>query len=37
LAEVCPATMDLDLTHRLTFAFASSYTSRDGVVIDTTV
>ena len=37
LVEVCPATMDLDLTHRLTFAFASSYTSRDGVVVDTTV
>lgn len=37
LAEVCPATMDLDLSHRLTFAFASSYTSRDGVTVDTTV
>ena len=37
LSEVCPATMDLDLTHRLTFAFASNYTSRDGVVVDTTV
>lgn len=37
LSEVCPATMDLDLTHRLTFAFASSYVSRDGITIDTTV
>lgn len=37
LAEVCPATMDLDLSHRLTFAWASNYTSRDGVVVDTTV
>ena len=37
LAEVCPATIDLDLTHRLTFAFSSSYVSRDGITIDTTV
>lgn len=37
LVEVCPATMDLDLSHRLTFAWSSSYTSRDGIVVDTTV
>lgn len=37
LAEVCPNTMDLDLAHRLTFAWSSNYTSRDGVVVDTTV
>ena len=37
LAEVCPATIDLDLTHRLTFAFASNYVSRDGITIDCTV
>ena len=37
LAEVCPATMDLDLTHRLSFAFDNSYVSRDGITIDTTV
>lgn len=37
LSEVCPATMDLDLTHRLTFAFASNYVSRDGITIDCTV
>lgn len=29
--------MDLDLTHRLTFAFASNYVSRDGITIDCTV
>lgn len=37
LSEVCPMTMDLDLSHRLSFAWATSYTSRDGVVVDTTV
>lgn len=37
LAEVCPNTIDLDLSHRLTFAFASSYVSRDGITIDCTV
>ena len=29
--------MELDLTHRLTFAFSTSYTDMDGVTIDTTV
>lgn len=37
LAEVCPNTIDLDLSHRLTFAFASNYVSRDGVTVDCTV
>ena len=37
LSEVCPATMDLDLTHRLTFAFANNYVSRDWITIDCTV
>lgn len=37
LSEVVPDTMDLDLTHRLTFAWSTSYTNRDGdsVAIDT--
>lgn len=33
LAEVCPDTIDLDLTHRLTFATATTYTNRDGDTI----
>ena len=37
LSEVCPATMDLDLTHRLSFAFSNNYVSRDGITIDCTV
>lgn len=30
LSEVCPATIDLDLAHRLTFAWATSYTDLNG-------
>lgn len=37
LSEVCPATMDLDLAHRLTFAWATTYTDRDGNSIDVSV
>jgi len=37
LSEVCPSTMDLDLSHRLSFGFATSYTDRDWNTIDTTV
>jgi len=37
LSEVCPNTMDLDLAHRLTFAFATSYTDRDGRTVDTSM
>lgn len=32
-----PQTIDLDLSHRLTFGTATSYTDRDGRTIDTTV
>ena len=32
-----PNTIDLDLTHRLTFGTATSYTDRDGRTIDTAV
>ena len=28
LSEVCPSTMDLDLSHRLTFAWATNFTDR---------
>jgi len=34
LSEVCPNTLDLDLAHRLTFAFATSYTNRDWDTVD---
>ncbi len=37
LSTVCPFSIDLDLSHRLTFAFDTSYTDRDGNTIDTTV
>ena len=40
LAEVCPNTIDLDLSHRLTFAWSTSYTRTAGntsTTIDTTV
>ena len=33
LSEICPNTIDLDLTHRLTFATATTYTDRDGDTI----
>lgn len=36
LTETIPNTIDLDLSHRLTFAFDTSYTDRDGNTIDTT-
>jgi hypothetical protein len=37
LTEVCPATIDLDLAHRLSFHTATSYTNRDGSTVATTV
>jgi len=37
LSTVCPYSIDLDLSHRLTFAFDTSYTDRDGNTIDTSV
>lgn len=37
LNHFCPKRMELDLTHRLTFADATSYVDRDGVTVDTTV
>ena len=36
LATICPNRYDLDLTHRLTFATATSYEDMDGATIDTT-
>ena len=37
LSTVCPYSIDLDLSHRLTFAFDTSYIDRSGDTIDTTV
>lgn len=37
LSEVCPASIELDLNHRFTFGFATSYSDRSGDTIDTTV
>lgn len=37
LSHFCPQRMELDLTHRLTFALATSYTDIDGRTIATTV
>ncbi len=37
LSTVCPNSVDLDLSHRLTFAFDTSYTDRDGNSIDVTI
>lgn len=37
LTHFCPQRVELDLTHRITFGNASSYTDRDGNVVDTTV
>lgn len=37
LAHFCPNRMELDLTHRLTFATGTSYTDQDGVSVTTTV
>jgi len=37
LAQFCPQRMELDLTHRLTFATATSYTDLDGQTVTTTV
>lgn len=36
LADVCPAGQELDLTHRLTFGFSTSYVDRNGQTVDTT-
>lgn len=37
LAHFCPQRMELDLTHRISFATATSYVDRDGITVDTTV
>ena len=37
LSHFCPQRMELDLTHRLTFATATSYTDMDGTTVATTV
>jgi len=37
LTHFCPQRMDLDLTHRFTFAEDSSYTNMDGETVTTTV
>lgn len=37
LSEFCENRMDLDLTHRLTFAGATSYTDKNGETVTTTV
>lgn len=37
LVNICPETIDLDLTHRLTFATATTYTDRDGDSINIAV
>lgn len=37
LTHFCPQRMDIDLTHRLTFASATSYTNMDGETVATTV
>lgn len=37
LAKLIPNRIDLDLSHRLTFGTATSYTDKDGVTVDTTV
>lgn len=36
LVTVCPNRMDLDLSHRLTYAWSTSYTDKDGDTVDTT-
>jgi hypothetical protein len=37
LGKLATKRMELDLSHRITFATATSYTSKEGVTIDTTV
>ncbi len=37
LVHYCPQRIELDLTHRLTFSNATSYTDMDGATVDTTV
>jgi hypothetical protein len=36
LADVCPQGEELDLTHRFTFGYVTSYTDRNGQTVDTT-
>lgn len=36
LSEVCPNRLDLDLSHRFTFAWSTSYTDMDGRTVDVT-
>ncbi len=36
LNHFCPNRMELDITHRITFATATSYTDMDGITVDTT-
>jgi len=37
LSHFCPQRLELDLTHRLTFATSTSYTDRDGYTVNTVV
>lgn len=37
LSHFCPQRLELDMTHRLTFATATSYTDMDGDTVDVTV
>ncbi len=37
LSEVCPSRIELDLNHRFSFAFATSYTDLSGDTVDVTV
>lgn len=37
LGQLVPNRMDLDLSHRITFATSTSYTDMDGEIVDTTV
>lgn len=37
LSEVCPSRMELDLAHRFSFAWSTSYVDKDGKTVDVTV
>jgi len=37
LGNLAPARMELDMTHRITFGTATSYTNADGIVVDISV
>lgn len=36
LSESVPLSIDLDLSHRITFAYSTSYVDRDGITVDVT-